>query len=403
VWGATGFTGKYIAEYLLREGPQNLKFAIAGRNKSKLIATQESLGESYPNALKLPLIIADSANDDLLQAMARQSRVVISTVGPFLQYGEPLVRACAQEGTDYVDITGEAIWVKLMAAKYHDLAVRNQALIVSCCGFDSIPSDLGVFMVVDYIKKRYGKDTGAVKGSMVQLKGGLSGGTLASAVESISNGDNHMKQLARISKDSKPKQPRPKNMPGAPSKYPVYFDNDFGKWQGFFFMAPTNTSVVRSSSHNRNYGPLFRYDESLSFKSAWSSTTTTLGLIFAYFMVKFSPTRWLLMKFLPAPGEGPSRADIEKGHFTHRVVGQAAPAPERAYAEVVGTSDPGYGETIKYVAESALCLAFNREQVAAEGGVLSPAAAMGEALLTRFRQKGMRFTVSNEPFLKAKI
>ncbi|KAJ1908886.1 hypothetical protein IWQ60_011475 [Tieghemiomyces parasiticus] len=406
VWGATGFTGQYVAEYLLSEGPKDLRLALAGRNQGKLEGVRQELAANHPQAGKLTIITADSADDERLAAMVRQTRVVISTVGPYIQYGEPLIRACATYSTDYVDITGEITWVKAMARKYHAQAVRNGALIVSCCGFDSIPSDLGVYMVVDYLKQRYGRDAQLVKGSMVRLKGAFSGGTIATAVETIANG-------AKFQKAQRAEEDAGRGTSGLPIRY----DEDFGKWQGFFFMAPTNTGVVRESNKALGYGPKFHYEETLSFPSAWKAFLSTAGLTLFYAMIAFSPTRWLMLKFLPAPGEGPNPEEIKRGYFTHHLIGEAADPSSvpnadstkasaqavRAYAEVEGTSDPGYGETIRYVSEAALCLALQRDQTNVPGGVLTPAAAMGEALLKRYRSKGMRFEVGSEPFIKSKI
>ncbi|KAJ1968773.1 hypothetical protein H4R35_006335, partial [Dimargaris xerosporica] len=264
-WGATGYTGQYVAEYLLENGPKHLHYALGGRNRAKLEKVRNELAETYPEASKLPLIVADSGDQASLDAMVTQGRVIIATVGPYIKYGTPLVDACSRLGIDYVDITGEYDWVKAMARQYHEQAKQNHALIVSCCGFDSIPSDLGTYMLVKYIKQRYGKETGTIKGSMVKLKGGFSGGSIATIVESITN----TPPPAPKPQENPAAAPKPRSTPPKPVKtvakpparwFPVYFDEDFGKWQGLFIMAATNTAVVRQSGRKLEYGDRFNYE-----------------------------------------------------------------------------------------------------------------------------------------------
>ncbi|KAJ1654761.1 hypothetical protein IWQ61_005369 [Dispira simplex] len=409
VWGATGFTGQKVAEYLLRQAPPSVKLCLGGRSQTKLEHVRTLLKDKYPRVADLPLVVGNSTDEESMARVAQQTRVILSTVGPFALYGEPLVKACAQYGTDYVDITGEVGWVNLMAHRYHTLAQQNQALIVSCCGFDSIPSDLGTYMVTQFIKQRYGKETEVVKGSMVKLKGGVSGGTLASVIETIGNPISKppTTSSAGSQESTTAASSSSTRASSTGTRFPVYFDADFNQWQGPFLMALSNVAVVRNSHRNLHYGRDFSYKETSSYRSWWASSKATLGLLALYLLLKFSATRWLLMKYLPAPGQGPRDEDIAKGCFTYQVVGNAATQTDeptlRAYGMVEGKSDPGYGETIIYVAEAALCLLLNRTKVRSSGGVLSPAAAMGDALLERYRTHGLTFSVGSEPFIKAKL
>ncbi|KAG0164967.1 hypothetical protein DFQ28_009832 [Apophysomyces sp. BC1034] len=397
VFGASGFTGALTCEYLVEVGDKTLKWAIAGRSLSKLEKVKESLVKMDESAKELDILIADSSNPESLDSVVRDTRVVISTVGPFIKYGTPLVEACMRQKTHYVDITGEYAWIKQIIDRFHEEAKQNHVLIVPACGFDSVPSDLGTFMVAQYMKSKHKLHVADVKLSVTDARGGVSGGTIQSALGAMAGRSISLKRsldpylLASqkgIDKSSFPMMRR---------------DHDFGrgKWQAFFIMSIVNEKVVRRSwslaaERGESYGRLFRYKEtmSMSFIPAFLLTAALLTVIpLASILFKIPLFYRLAQKCLPGSGAGPTREQRAKGRFEMQIVANAEAEPYdepvRVRGTVKGFRDPGYGDTCRMVAESALSIVKSLDQLPGkEGGVLTPATAFGDVLLQRLRKDG---------------
>lgn len=395
VWGATGFTGSLVAEYLLEQYGVggDLRWAIAGRNENKLEKLRQALGT---DAVGLPVILADSHDEQRLTAMVAKARVVISTVGPYAKYGSNLVAACVEQGTHYCDLAGEAQWIRRMIDTHHDAAVASGARIVHCCGFDSVPSDLGVWFLQREAQRRYGVHCKAITMLVKVIRGGLSGGTMASMLNLIEE-TRADRSVARVLRDPYGLNPAgEREGPDGPDQRDVRFDELAETWTAPFIMAGINTRVVRRSHALLGwpYGRDFGYREAVMLGSGTASRlkamSMTLGLGAFVTAASFKVTRRLLQRFVvPAPGEGPSREQRENGFFDLRLFGEL-PDGSIIKGRVTGDRDPGYGSTSKMLAESAVCLA--RDELAAGGGVLTPATAMGDALLVRLTENaGLTF------------
>ena len=395
VYGATGFTGNLVAEYLLRQYGTNdsLKWAIAGRSASKLEATKASLG---PGASGLELIVADSQDEAALSGLVSRTRVVLTTVGPYALYGSRLVAACVDAGTDYCDLAGEVQWIRRMVDKHQQRASETGARIVHCCGFDSIPMDMGVWFLQDTAKRDHGHYCDDIALYVKAMKGTASGGTIASMINIV----QEVKQDRSIGKImANPYALNPEGEREGPDErdqQKTVFDDAAGCWTGPFVMAGVNTRVVRRSNALAGYpyGRDFRYREvTMTGRgiSGWlKGTTMTLGLGLLVLGISMGPTRRLLQKFLlPKPGEGPSRELQQSGFFNLMQIGKL---PDGAVlrTRITGDQDPGYGSTSKMLSESAVCLAKDKLDTA--GGVWTPASAMGPQLLDRLRENaGLTF------------
>lgn len=376
VFGATGFTGSLTAEYLARNAPVTLRWALAGRNTAKLEAVRARLAAINPACAKLDLLTADTGEPETLKKVARSARCVITTVGPYILYGEPLVAACAEAGTDYVDLTGEPEFVDLMWLRYHEQAKASGARIVHCCGFDSIPHDLGAWFTVQQLPQN---SPITVEG-FVRAGGTFSGGTFHSAVNAMGRAGKYLKtRKERIALEQRPANRRIGSTGGGVHK-------EFGDWAVPF---PTiDPQVVkRSAAALDRYGPDFKYGHYLLLKNLRSVAGLVAGVSGLFALAQTKLTRdWLLSK--KNPGDGPTPEQREKAWFKVRFTGEAD--GKRVVTQVSG-GDPGYGETSKMLAESALCLAFDTLPKA--GGQLTTAAAMGNALIERLQAKGIKFEV----------
>jgi short subunit dehydrogenase-like uncharacterized protein len=372
VFGATGYTGALTAEYLVGRVDGSVRLALAGRNRSKLEAVRDRL------AADLPLTEADIDDHASLRDLATSTRVLITTVGPYIKYGEAVVAACAAEGTDYVDLTGEPEFVDRMWLRYHEQAKRTGARIVHCCGFDSVPHDLGVHFTVGQLPEQV-----PIKISgYVLTNGTFSGGTYETAITAFSR----LRQITQTSAERRRKEQRPpdrraKGVVGRPRH-----DSFAGGW-----VVPLPTIdpqvVLRSARALERYGPDFSYSHYFVSKSLLTLAQITAGGGAAIALAQLPPTRDLLLKLVPT-GEGPSPERRERSWFRVRFVGEGG--GRRVVTEVSG-GDPGYGETAKMVAESALCLA--QDDLPERSGQLTPAAAMGEHLQRRLEAAGIRFSV----------
>lgn len=396
LFGATGFTGKLVAEYLARAAPE-LKWAIAGRNREKLESVRAGLGAG---AAAVPVLVADSADRPALDRIAREARVVCSTVGPFTLHGRELVAACAEAGTDYCDSTGEFQFVRAMIDQHHARARETGARIVPCCGFDSVPSDLGTLLVQHHAEARNGP-CAEVRHFMRIRGGAISGGTAASMVQAV---DETMRDrsVRRLLADPYALDPGHGPDGGAQPDGPrgPSFDRDLGTWTGPFFLSATNARVVRRSNALLGYpwGRDFRYREGMAFgkgAGGWMrATEVTAGMAIGVGVMAVGPLRKVVAKTLmPKPGQGPSKEKRDASTFESRFVGVLEGRAERVFATVRGVGDPGYGETAKMVGESALCLAFDRKSTRAEGGILTPASCLGMTLVERLRRAGMTFQI----------
>lgn len=397
LWGATGFTGKLVAEYLVRnyihaEGnAHGLRLALAGRNKVKVDAVAKEIG-----APELPVLTGDSFDEDSLDAMASRAEVVITTVGPYAKYGDALVAACVRNQTDYCDLTGEPNFVRDVIDAHEETASRDGTRIVHCCGYDSIPSDLGTLMVQEAMKQRHGSYASEVKLAAGEMSGGPSGGTLATMMNMVDDMKANPK-LRRVLGDPYALNPKGVRGPDEGDQRGVRFDKDFDMWTAPFVMAAINTRIVRRSHAllGLPWGDQFRYSEVMSTGKGVTgfqrAAAIAAGVAGFFALVALPITRPMIEKRLPAPGEGPSKEEREKGFFKTRLIALGEGRQVRGIVE--GFQDPGYGATAIMLSESALCLALDGAKLESPGGILTPASAMGVRLIERLRSAGMRFEV----------
>lgn len=390
VWGATGFTGRLVAEYLFKiyGTGGDIRWAMGGRNAAKLGEIAEAIG-----AGGVPLVTGDAGDAKSLGEMARRTRAIITTVGPYQKYGEPLVAACAAAGTDYVDLSGEPPFMRRMIDAYQDQAAASGARIVHSCGFDSIPFDLGVYYVQKLAKEKFGAPAREVKGRVLAMRGGASGGTVASLLTTLENiGDPFVRRTMRdpysLAPDENAKRPR------QPDGNRLHYDEDTKKWVAPFIMAPINTRNVHRSNMLMGYayGEDFLYSEMMAAPSAPAAFAIAGGMGAFAGALAFPPTRALLKgAVLPKPGEGPGKEKREAGFYKLLFIAKSD-SGETVSAVVKGDRDPGYGSTSKLIAEAALCLAFDVSREETPGGVTTPAAAMGDKLIKRLQEKaGLTF------------
>ena len=401
LYGATSFVGQITAKYLSQflADSNDIEWAIAGRDEEKLKKLQSEISDSG-SAKKVDIIIANSNDEASLDEMTKQAKVVISTVGPYLKYGEPLIKSCANNGTDYVDLTGEAIFIKDMMDKYQDTASQSGARIVNSCGFDSIPSDLGVYFTQQQAEKQFDEVCEKIHMRVKAAKGGLSGGTVASMAtifEEVGKDKSRRKQVANpylLNDDADAPNVRQKNV----SK-PEY-DSEHGRWLAPFVMASINTRIVHRTNQltDYEYGREFKYDEAMWMKDGVKGQLTSYALSAGLFgfatTMMFKPSRELLSKHvLPKSGSGPSKSEQENGYFDIRFFGYTA-SNDSISTKVTGDRDPGYGSTSRMLAQSALCLAQDISHKDIKGGFWTPASAMGDKLIARLEEhSGLSFEV----------
>lgn len=389
VQGATGFTGTLVTEYLLRTYgiDQDLKWAIAGRDQGKLNAVRDGLGAAASN---LQIITADSFDKASLESLASRTRVVLSTVGPYALYGSDLVAACVEAGTNYCDLTGEAHWIRKMIDAHHERAIETGAKIVHCCGFDSIPSDIGVWALQESVKERHGQYCQSISMIVKASKGTISGGTYATMMNAIKE-SREDRSIARTLVHPYSLNPDGEQQgPDGRDQSKLLYRDDVQAWTGPFVMAGINTKIVRRSHALAGYpyGKDFQYDESVMTGrglSGWiKGAIMMLVLGSVVFLASFTPTRRFLQRFVLAkPGEGPDREMQKSGFFNLMQVGKLADGT-LVRGRVTGAGDPGYGSTSKMLSEAAVCLA--KDDLSAGGGIWTPAAVMAKPLLSRLRK-----------------
>ncbi|ORA13843.1 saccharopine dehydrogenase family protein [Mycobacterium asiaticum] len=399
VYGATGFVGKLTADYLSRAG-QDAKIALAGRSTERLEAVRRSLG---PSAQSWQLVTADASSQATLEEMAARTRVVITTVGPYTHYGLPLVAACAAAGTDYADLTGEAMFVRESIDQFHKQAADTGARIVHACGFDSIPSDMTVYALYRAARDDDAGELADTNFVVRSLRGGASGGTIASVLEVLrtaSRDPEARRQMAdpyTLSSD-RGAEPEVGNQPDLPLRRGSQLAPELsGLWTAAFLMAPYNTRIVRRSNALLDwaYGRQFRYTETMSVGSSplapvASAAMTGFGnAMFAVGSRFFHRLpSGLVERVVPKPGSGPSEATRERGFYkveTYTTTTSGA----RYVARMEQRGDPGYKATSVLLGECGLALAKDRDKLSDLRGVLTPAAAMGDALLDRFPAAGV--------------
>ena len=385
IYGATGFTGSQAAEYFDDHVGSALRWAIAGRNASKLNELRADLRTS-PD-----VIVADADDDGAIDQMVAQTRVILTTAGPFARYGEAIVRSCATRGVDYVDITGETPWVRRMIDRYERKAIASGAKIVPFCGFDSVPSDLGTHMLIEYFRA-HGKTTRSVR-AFQRARGGINGGTIASMTNMLASADRNVTDdplLLNPDEHRTSDEALANRDPVAPQ-----FDADLKRWVAPFFMAPINTRVVRrshalSSQWQAPYGEGFRYQEfwDLGASAGYAANAAAaFGMVFFQSMMRMPGVGRLVEAIAPSPGEGPSEETMDNGFYECRLVGTAGDG-SKAWALIAGKGDPGNRATVKFVCESALALATQRDRLpggVGRAGILTPATAFGDVLVERLR------------------
>ena len=396
VFGATGFTGRLVVEYLFKTygSSGSVQWAMAGRSQAKLKEVRNALGISAA----LPLLVADATDPEALRVLVAQAKVVITTVGPYQLHGQALIEACAQAGTDYVDLCGEPGWMAQMIPLLQGPAAQSGARITFSCGFDSIPFDLGVVFLQQAAQERFGAPLLRVHGCVKTIKGGPSGGTIASLMSTLEASGRDPKLKAVLANPfaltpgfTGPVQPDDGN---------AQWDELAQAWTGPFVMATINTKNVHRTHALRGHpwGTGFVYSERMltgggpvgqAAAKALARSTRVQNLLLA-----FAPSRALIRRFaLPQPGQGPTQAQREKGRYEVLFYGQTADG-QTLGASVAGDRDPGYGSTSKMISEAALCLAQDVDHTMAPGGVWTPGAAMGLTLVRRLQERaGLAFKV----------
>tara|TARA_B100000809_G_scaffold254903_1_gene292707 strand:+ start:89 stop:1297 length:1209 start_codon:yes stop_codon:yes gene_type:complete len=389
IWGATGFTGRLVAEYIFKNySSEKLNWAIAGRDKKKLINVRDKIADE-----NIPIIIADSFDEVSLTKMTQRTKVICSTVGPYSKYGSLLVKSCIKTNTHYCDLAGEAQWIRKIVDTYHQEAKNQKTRIVNSCGFDSIPSDIGVYFIhknLPDINIKLDKISMRLSG----FKGSLSGGTYASMNNIITEAskDSLIRKIL-----TNPYGLNPEGQRSGPDKRDlnkVKYDEDSKSWIAPFMMAGINTKIVRRSNalSNYSYGKNFTYDESVmtgdGFRGRIRAIISVLPLIF------LSAKPGSLLKrifnfFTPKPGQGPNENERENGYYSMRFYIRYNDK-SRALVRVTGDRDPGYGSTSKMLAESAICL--SKDSLKDTYGVITPSIAMGDQILDRLQAKaGLTF------------
>jgi short subunit dehydrogenase-like uncharacterized protein len=396
LYGATGFVGRLTARYLAEHAPEGTRIALAGRTESKLAQLRGELG---PRAADWPLLVADSQDAAALAAIAQRARAVATTVGPYQRYGFPLVQACAEGGTHYADLTGEVLFMRETIDRFGAPARESGARIVHSCGFDSIPSDLGVLELHRAAQRDGAGELEDTTFVLERVSGGFSGGTIDSLRDQL----DAMKRNPALRKTAgdpyalSPDRDAEPDLGKQRELQSVEHDSELG-WLAPFVMAGVNTRVVRRSNAllNHAYGRRFRYREVMSAGSGLlapakaGAIVAVLGGLVAG--MSFGPTRTVLDKVLPAPGEGPSEKAQRRGFYEIAIHGRTSSG--RTYvSRVVQKGDPGYAATALLLGESVLCLALDADRLPEGGGVLTPATAMGDVLADRLRVSGVTIDV----------
>lgn len=403
VWGATGVAGRLVARHLTDQyTPERLSLALGGRSESRLESLESGLVDERPDWESIPVVIGDATDPESLRTIARDTSVVCTTVGPYTRYGTELVEACIEAGTDYCDLTGEVTWIREMIDRYHDDAVDAEVRIVHSCGFDSIPADLGTALAQSFAIETYGAPCDLVRIYLESGRGGVSGGTMASAVELFRTADSDPVawRTLRNPYSLAPRGERHGIDPGAQSG--PRRDSLRGEWTAPSPMGMVNERVIRRSNALLEYpwGREFECTEVVPTGSgpvgAVLAGALSGGLRLGTAALSFGPTREALDRFVfPDPGEGPTDEQTEKGYFSLRVLGRgiASDGPFVVESHVAADRDPGYGATAQMLGEAAMCLVDDAVDSPLPGGILTPAAGIGAPLADRLRRAGLTVEV----------
>jgi short subunit dehydrogenase-like uncharacterized protein len=401
LWGATGFTGAICAEVLMKEygcDGSSLKWAIAGRSQSKLEALKKQLFSIEKKAADIPSLIADSNDLKSLKELAKRTKVVCTTVGPYNAYGKALLKACVEEGAHYCDLTGETNFIRYSIDSFHKKAEKNKLKIVHCCGYDSIPSDLGVHFLQEQSKKILGSTCEEVTFIAGESKGNFSGGTIASLLGVVEEATKD-KEIRDIIMDPYALSPKGTKGPDKGDPIDIRYSQDMKSWTAPFLMGPINTRIVRRTNAilDHPYGKNFTYEERMAFGGGlggWIAAEGVRAGIAGLLLFGAIPfTRGILEKtVLPAVGEGPSKTDQETGFFNISIYGRKKANKKEAdiRVKVYGNRDPGYGATARMLTESAVALAMDK--LPENYGVLTPASAFGLNTLPRLEKAGISFS-----------
>jgi short subunit dehydrogenase-like uncharacterized protein len=396
VFGATGFVGRLVADYLATHVPPGVRIGLAGRSEQRLADIRARLGTA---ASSWPLLVADSVDAASMAALARAARVVATTVGPYRRQGLALVEACASAGTSYADLTGEVLFIRESIDRYHGVAVGTGARIVHCCGFDSIPSDLGVLLLHQAARADDAGDLEDTTLVVTALRGGVSGGTLASGMGQWDEmrASSQARRLVEDPYALSPDRGAEPILGGQNELEWARHDADLGIWVGPFIMAGLNTRVVRRSNALQGwaYGRRFRYREVTGFGSGPAAPAQAAALAAGVKAVTaglaFPASRALLGMVLPSPGQGPSDKTRRTGYFRIQIHTRTS-AGACYLGKIEARGDPGYAATSVMLGESALCLALDGDRLPDRAGVLTPATAMGTALAERLQSAGHTLT-----------
>ncbi|MFL0811175.1 MAG: saccharopine dehydrogenase NADP-binding domain-containing protein [Agarilytica sp.] len=399
IFGATSFVGKLVAHELSqqRKSGDVFTWAIAGRSQEKLQSLQRSLCDSA----SVDIIVADSSNIDSLYTMCRQARLIISCVGPYALYGEHLIQACVDTGTDYCDLCGESQWLLQMLSKYQAQAMESGARIVPSCGFDSIPSDLGVFYLQEQAQQYFGQHCEKVQMRVKKIRGKLSGGTYASIV--------HLIKEVSVSPALRKALANPYCF--CPSDHPYHltqhkvriaeYDESQQSWLAPFIMENINTRTVHRTNAllDHVYGENFLYDEAIMTgtgrKGRKRASRISYGTGLLLFASSVAPLRNILQWWLPKPGEGPSQKERDQGRYELVFIGKAS-AKGHIQIQWQDNKDPGYGSTAKMLTQAALCLTIDCPKETSSGGFWTPASLFGEKLISRLQKRaGIDITVTD--------
>jgi short subunit dehydrogenase-like uncharacterized protein len=398
VYGATGFVGKLTAAYLAQHAPAGARIALAGRNRERLEAVRADLG---PSAAGWAVVVANAMDPASVAALAVSTRVVATTVGPFSKYGLPLLEACASAGTHYADLTGEISFVRQAIDRCDAAAKDSGARIVVSCGFDAVPSDLGVLELHHAVSDAGAGDMEETTLVVTALRGGVSGGTLDSMKVQLDamKADKSLRRLVADPYALSPDRDEEPDLGNEADLRSITRDRELGRWRSPFVMAAYNTRIVRRSNALQGwaYGRRFRYSEVMGFRDGAvglamaTGTTAALAIVAGGLMLR--PTRALLDRVLPSPGEGPSEKVQRNGFFSLEIHTRTSTGA-RYVATVTGKGDPGYAGTAVMFAESALALAFDDDSLPVASGVLTPATGIGRPLIDRLRRHGFTFDAS---------
>lgn len=404
LFGASGFVGKLTARHLAAHADPSVRIALAGRSRSRLEEVRGDLGEA---AADWPLVVADADEPDSIVEMARSATAVATTVGPYAKWGLPLVEACAEAGTHYADLTGEVLFVRDSIDRFHETAESTGARIVHSCGFDSIPSDLAMMVAADSVGTS--PDTGDGTADpfteatlvVVSMKGGVSGGTIDSMRTQVAAmaADPAKRRIGMDPYALSPDRGAEADLGPQRDVGPPRYDRSLAMWVAPFVMAPYNTRIVRRSNAllGHAYGRRVRYSEVMGFSSPITGPAMAAGLsagtLAGVAAMGFGPTRKLLDRVLPAPGEGPDEETRRKGHFKVELHGTTS-GGRRVVSTVAAQGDPGYAATAVMLGQSALALALDGDDALPDAaGVLTPATGIGQALVSRLVARGFDISV----------